>query len=185
MNRSRNKSINRCATRRGLAAVEFAVIAPVIVFLLISAIEVSRAIGVQHNLQEAAQAGCRLYSLKEASQQQAVDLINQSLQEAGISGYTLTFTPETKAEILQNMQMVTVEVSVPHSQVAWITPMFLRDAVMAGRCTFPADMGDINSDDGLYNETDDDNLYDGIPRDDDPVGAGSALWSDQGLPVNY
>jgi len=151
-----NQNILGCAVRgkrRGIAAVEFAVMLPLVVLLLLGAVEVGRGVMVSHSLQEAAQAGCRVYSV------------------AGITNQTITFEPPSKGQIDVHMEPVTVTVTIPFVNVAWVSPNFLNGAALQGKCIMPADLdvsdgGDMNG----YTLTDDDNVADGFERDDDDNG---------------
>ncbi|TWT83232.1 TadE-like protein [Planctomycetes bacterium CA13] len=124
--------------RRAIAAVEFAVILPPVVMLLMVSIEVARAFTVQHALQEASMNGCRIYSLDDMTQQDAIDMANLSLDEAGIEGYTIEFAPETKEEILADLDPVTVTVSVPYNQVGLGIQWFLGNSTLSAAVTLPA-----------------------------------------------
>ncbi|MEN1681374.1 MAG: TadE family protein [Planctomycetota bacterium] len=155
-------------SRPGVAAVELAAVLPLIVMLLLGAIEASRAVMVTHALQEAANAGCRVYSVEEGTKQQALSLISKAMENAGVSGCSVVFDPTTSAEVDVLMEPVTVTVSVPFSQVAWLPSSFLHTATLEGKCVMPADVdisdgGDTNG----YTQFDDDHEGDGHERHDD------------------
>ena len=156
--------------RRGSAAVEAALVLPVLVLLLLGAVELTRGIMVQHSVQEAAQAACRLYTLKDLTQQDAEDIADLMMADANLSGYTVAFDPLTKDEIDVHMEPVTVTVSIPSDQVAWISPMFISGSTFAGRCTMPADLDDTAPVNGTPDTTTDDNVNDGNTRDEDDEG---------------
>ena len=124
---------------RGIAAVEFAVVLPPVLLLILVSVEVARAIAVQHTLQETCMNGCRIYSLGDRTQQQATDMINLSLNEAGISGHSVEFVPATKAEITAEMQPVTVTISVPYSQVGVGVQWMLAGSTVTASTTLPAE----------------------------------------------
>ncbi|EMI17551.1 TadE family protein [Rhodopirellula maiorica SM1] len=144
----KSKSISRrhCKPRsagkqktRGIAAVEFAVVLPPVLLMILVSVEVSRALAVQHSLQEASLNGCRIYSLSDKTQQQANDMINLSLAEAGISGHSIQYVPATKAEITAEMQPVTVNISVPYNQVGVGIQWLLAGSTVAASTTLPAE----------------------------------------------
>ncbi len=160
-------------TRRGVAAVEFAIVLPLILLLLVGALEGARGVMVTHALQEAAHAGCRVYSVEETTQAQATAIIDQSLANAGVSGYTVSFTPSAKASVDVPLEPVTVSVTVPYANVAWLPPNFLSGAILRGECVLPADVdvsdgGDTNG----YVGVDDDQDDDGFVRHEDRHGSG-------------
>lgn len=136
MHRQRNQS----ASRKAASAVEFAVVLPVIVLLLLGAVEMGRAVMVQHSLQEAAQAGCRVYAVFDAPEEAAEDIIGNAMSKAGVKKYSVTFDPPEKSKIKKNMEPVTVTVSVDYSDVAWLSPDFMSGAAVVARCTIPADL---------------------------------------------
>ncbi len=154
--------------RRGVEVVEFALVLPVIVMLLFGAIEAARGVMVVHTLQEAAQAGCRVYSVKDTSQADATAMIAEAMTRARITNYDTTFNPSNKADVNESGEPVTVTVTTSFANVAWLTPRFLAGKTLRGGCVFPADMnasdgGDTNG----YDATLDDNPIDGNTRDDD------------------
>jgi hypothetical protein len=126
--------------RRAVAAVEFALILPIIVLLMLGSVELGRGVMVQHALQEAAQAGCRLYTILDADQKDVDDIIAQAMSIAGISDYTVSFKSASKGAIKKDLEPVTVTISVNYNKVAWLSPEFLSDATIAESCTLPADL---------------------------------------------
>lgn len=151
--------------RRGVSVVEFAVVLPVIVLLLAGAIEAARGVMVSHTLQEAAQAGCRVYSVEGTSRADAEAIIETALSQAGISTYAISFSPSNKESVDIPMEPVTVTITADYSNVAWLPPNFLAGATLRGRCVMPADIdisdgGDSNG----YASNDDDNPDDGYER---------------------
>jgi Flp pilus assembly protein TadG len=133
MKRNRNQ-------RNGIAAVEFAVVLPVMALLVLGTIEASRALSVQHTLQEASMHGCRVYMLSNKTQADAANVINQSLAAASISGHTITYDPPTKAGIDTEMEPVTVTISVPYSNVSYGVEWFLQSSTLSAASVLPADL---------------------------------------------
>jgi Flp pilus assembly protein TadG len=127
--------------RKGSAAVEFAVVAPVLVTLLLGSFEMGRAVMVQHTLAETARAGARVYAVTDNTQQDAQNFIATAMTNARISNYSVTFDPPTSAEIDVHLEPVTVSVSVPYSQVAWLSPWFMSGKTITGVGVMPADIG--------------------------------------------
>jgi hypothetical protein len=158
----------RTNRRRGVSAVEFAVVLPLIVLLLVGSIEAARGLMVSHSLQEAAQAGCRVYSVEGTTQAQATALIDLAMSNAGVTGYSITYDPAAKAAVDTHMEPVEVTITVPFANVAWLPPSFLSGATLQGNCVMPADM-DISDggDQNGYSDVNDDNEFDGIIRVDD------------------
>lgn len=66
-----------------------------------------RAVIVPHALQEAAQAGCRVYSVEATTQSDVSAIINTAMSQAGLSNQTVTFSPSSKAAIDVPMEPTT------------------------------------------------------------------------------
>jgi Flp pilus assembly protein TadG len=158
----------RMPNRRGVEIVEFALILPIIVMLLFGAIEAARAVSAVHTLQEAAQAGCRVYCVKGTTHANATAIIAEAMTRARITNYSVEFKPSKKEDVKESCKPVTVTVTTSFANVAWFTPRFFAGKSLRGECIFPADMnasdgGDTNG----YDVTLDDNPVDGNLRDDD------------------
>lgn len=132
----------------GASVVEFAVTAPLVVLLLFGAIEMGRAVMVQHMLQEVAQAGCRLYSVSDTTEADVQDIIDQAMQQSGIENYTVKYDPPGKDEVDESMEPVTVTVTADYNEVSWVAPFYMGDAVITGSCVMPADIVEGDDDDG-------------------------------------
>jgi Flp pilus assembly protein TadG len=162
----------RHQTRRGAELVEFALVLPLIVMLFFGAIEAAQAVRVSHSLQEAAQAGCRVYSVKGTTKAQATTVIANAMTQAGITQYNIGFNPPNKADVNVSGEAVTVTVSTSFANVAWISGGIFAEKLLSGACIFPADVnasegGDQNG----YNVLQDDNTQDGMFRHE-TVGGG-------------
>jgi len=125
--------------RHGVAAVEFAIVLPVIVLVIFGSIETSRVLSIHHSLREAAMNGCRIYSLSDKTQGEAQAMTIHSLSESGIEGYIISFAPEAKSQITTELQPVTVTISVPHNQAGCDVLGFFTDATFSASVTLPAE----------------------------------------------
>ncbi|MDZ7615745.1 MAG: TadE/TadG family type IV pilus assembly protein [Patescibacteria group bacterium] len=114
--------------RRGAAAVEFAVIAPVFFLLVFGMIEFGRMIMVQQIITNAAREGARIAVLDGATTHGSggvANTVDEYLEGAGIRGATVTVIPDPPDSAGWG-EPVTVTVSIPFSQVSWLpTPMFV------------------------------------------------------------
>ncbi len=120
--------------RRGAAAVEFAVVLPIFVLLVFGMIEYGRMVMVQQVITNAAREGCRRAIMDGTTAQEVIDLVNDYLESAGITGATITITPPEPSEAGAG-EPVTVAVSVPYDQVSWIpAPMFLSGRLLSATC---------------------------------------------------
>lgn len=125
---------------RGVAAVEFAVLLPPVVLIILGAIEAARAFAVQHALQEASTNGCRIYALGDKTQQEAVDMIDLSLADSGFIGYSIQFAPALKDDIDHNLEPVAVTISIPFHKVGFGLGGALAGSTIAATSVLPADL---------------------------------------------
>lgn len=111
--------------RRGAAAVEFAVVAPVFLLLVFGMIEYGRMVMVQQVITNASREGARTGVLDGSTNQDVVDVVTQYLNSGSISGATITVVP-TNPEDAEFGDPVSVTVDIPFSQVSWLpSPMYL------------------------------------------------------------
>ena len=111
--------------RRGAAAVEFAVVAPVFFLLIFGMIEYGRMVMVQQILTNASREGARVGVLDGSTTTDVNNAVNTYLTSAHITGATITPSPNPPSSAAYSAP-VTITVSVPFSQVSWLpSPMFL------------------------------------------------------------
>ncbi len=108
---------------RGSAAVEFAVISPVLFLFLFGTIEFGRLLMVEQCLTNAAREGARLAVLQGATSGQVISRINAYLDSCGIDGESITITPANPSGVDVD-QPITITVSVPYASIAWIPGSF-------------------------------------------------------------
>lgn len=122
--------------RIGTATVEFAVIAPILVALMLGMVEVTRAIQVKNFLTDTARSGCRYGVQPGISTQNIKDNINSILTNDGISASDATITVQVNgatadASTANRGDRLTVKVQVPTSKIGWVTPLFLPSTAVA------------------------------------------------------
>ena len=79
-----------------------------------------------------------------------------------------SFHAEALAVIDEVMQPVTVTVSIPFLDVAWLPASFLNGVSLEGRCVMPADLDQSDGgDNNGYTQIDDDHDGDGYVRQDE------------------
>jgi hypothetical protein len=111
--------------RRGAAAVEFAVVAPVFLLLVFGMIEYGRMVMVQQVLTNASREGARVAVLDGSTAQEVQDTINQYLNSGSIHGAVITIDPANPTDAGFG-DPVTVSVDIGFSQVSWLpSPMYL------------------------------------------------------------
>jgi len=113
--------------RRGAAAVEFAIVAPIFFLMVFGMIEFGRMVMVQQVLTNASREGARIAVLDGATKALVVSKVNTYLTSAGISGATVTTTP-SEPNTAAYGEPVTVNVQIPFSSVSWLpAPMFIDE----------------------------------------------------------
>ena len=125
----------RTAERRGAAVVEFAIVAPVLLLLLLGMIECGRMIMVQQSITTAAREGARTAIVEGTSATSAMGSVQSFLSGTGIRGANVTVAPNNTGSIAHG-QPVTVTVSVPFSAVSWLPhPFFFGQKTLSSTAT--------------------------------------------------
>jgi Flp pilus assembly protein TadG len=115
--------------RVGGAVVEFAVIAPLLVTLVLGTVEVTRAIQVKNVLTDTARSGCRIAIESGANSQSVKDNINTILTQNGIDTKLATTTilvnnKNVDASTAVKYDIVSVKIALPIAGVNWVSPLF-------------------------------------------------------------
>ena len=123
--------IRRLSRRSGVAAVEFAIVAPVFFVLVFGMIEFGRMVMVQQILTNASREGARRAVLDAATTDNVTTVVNDYLTSAAINGATVSVTPGPPSSAAFG-DPVTVNVSVPFSSVSWMpSPWFLSSTTLS------------------------------------------------------
>jgi|GraSoiStandDraft_27_1057306.scaffolds.fasta_scaffold262607_2 Flp pilus assembly protein TadG len=111
--------------RRGAAAVEFAIVAPLLVALVLGLIEFGRVLMVGQILTNAAREGCRTAVLEGSTTTDVNTTVSNYLTGSGISGAPApTVSPDPSSAAPGSS--ITVTVSVPFNNVSWLpVPLFM------------------------------------------------------------
>ena len=127
----------RCyASRRGAAAVEFAMTAPILFMVLFAALELGRMSMLRQTVSNAAYEAVRTCIVPGATNAEGVAAARGVLASVGATGYTITVTPAT---ITDTTPSVTAEVAVPFSTNMWVTPLFSKNGSASATCTMSRD----------------------------------------------
>lgn len=144
--KSAPRNIRSC-DRQGIAASEFAILAPFLFFLVVGIFEMSRAIMIKEILSNAARKGCSKGIIPGKTYSDITSEVNDIMTDMGIntsqvtttiqvatysgSGTNNTPTWGTAATVTSGTfspsasDQISVKVSVPVSSVLWFTPAFL------------------------------------------------------------
>lgn len=125
----------RRAARGGVAAVEFAMVAPLFLILLLGVIEYGRMLVVQQVVNEAAREGVRAAVCTGAQTSDVLTAANDRLAASSVSGATVTVNPNPPSSAI-NGDPVSVTVEVPFSAVSWLHSSAALDATtLTATCT--------------------------------------------------
>jgi Flp pilus assembly protein TadG len=120
----------RFAGRRGVAAVEFALIAPVMVFMVVGLIEMGRGLMVKDILGDATRKGCRTGILPSGTNALIIADVNQVLTDNNLTpgNATITILVNGNAVDVSTAKagdQIAVKVSMPVSAITLVTPLYL------------------------------------------------------------
>lgn len=115
--------------RRGIATIEFAVVAPVMMLLVLGTIDVTRVIQVKHYLTDAARTGCRAGTRPDATNTQIQAAVDTTVATFNIDKTDMTTTVRVNGSVAnastaKSGDSIGVTVSIPINQVAWISSLF-------------------------------------------------------------
>ena len=119
--------------RRATAAVECAVIIPFLALIALGMIEITRAVQVKDILTDAARSGARQAIRPAAANASVTADINNNLTNANIPTAYATITILVNGKAVDALtavkgDQITVKVSVPVTNVGWITPIFFSQS---------------------------------------------------------
>ena len=110
--------------RKGVALVEFALVAPIFVLFIIGVLEIGRAMVVAGQVTNASREAARVASFDSTTKTETVTAAaNAYLSKVGISGATTTVSPNPPSSAADGAS-VTVTVSIPYNQVRWLPASF-------------------------------------------------------------
>ena len=110
--------------RRGVATVEFALIAPLFFMLVLGCIELGRGLMVQQVLTNASREGVRNAIMLSGTQSSAISAATNFANGGTVGGVSVTVTPDPSQASAGDM--ISLTVSVPFANVTWVpTPWFM------------------------------------------------------------
>lgn len=114
----------RGARRRGIAATEFAIVAPVFFLMVIGFIEFGRALMVQQVLINASRVGARMASTTGATSSGVQSAVQSYTSSVAVPGVTVLISPDPATAAAGTT--ITVTTTVPFGSVSWLSsPWFL------------------------------------------------------------
>ncbi|MCA9263303.1 MAG: pilus assembly protein [Planctomycetales bacterium] len=118
--------------RRGSAAVEAALVLPLLIGLFVASIEFSRANTVRNSVENAAYEGARRSILPGCTVAQVEDSVQDALNAVNVSGFAVVVTPDP---IDETTEEVTVTVTARLDENAYTVPQFFSGREVASTCT--------------------------------------------------
>lgn len=123
-------SLARHGPRRGAAAVELALLLPLILILLLGMWEVGRMIEMQQLLTNAAREGGRQASTGNLTNAQTAQVVRDYLSNAGVPITNLTvtvtnLTSGTDVSAAAQLDQLSVTVTLPCADVRWVALNYL------------------------------------------------------------
>lgn len=126
------KSQRGLPTRRGAAAVEFAIVASVFFLILSASFEFVRLNVIRHTADNAAYEAARHAMVPGATATEATSKANSILNVVGTRGATVTITPPVLGP---DIPTVNVRIDIPLSNNGWIVPKFTSGKTLTVQST--------------------------------------------------
>lgn len=122
------------ALRSGVAAVEFAIVAPVFFLLVIGFVELGRGLMVQQVLTNASRVGVREAIGLHSTQSEAAAVASDYADGCSVSGVAVNVTPDPATASAGTE--ITVTVSIPYADVSWVpSPWFMGGSTLEATST--------------------------------------------------
>lgn len=104
---------------RASSTVEFALVLPIMLLILMGTVEFGRIMSVSQMLNSAAREGARTATLPGANNSIVQDRVNEELASAGLPNGIIELTPSDITTANRN-DPVTVRVTLPYTDIAWV-----------------------------------------------------------------
>ncbi len=127
-----NRRLKSCSPRRGVAAVEFALCAPIFFLILFAAFEFTWTNVLRHTADNAAYEAARRGMLPGATAADAQREANRLLRIVGTRGAKVTVEPNT---IDVSTSQVRVRVEVPMNANGIVVPRFMKNKSLVSTST--------------------------------------------------
>ncbi|WP_425398509.1 TadE/TadG family type IV pilus assembly protein [Aeoliella sp.] len=119
----------RAGNRRGVAAVEFAIVAPVFFLLVIGFVELGRGLMVQQVLTNASRVGAREAISLHSSTTSAKSAAEDYADGCSVSGVAVSVSPDPASASAGDV--ITVSVTVPYADISWVpSPWFMGGSTL-------------------------------------------------------
>ena len=109
----------------GVAAVEFAMVVPFFILLIMGIVEIGRAMSVQQMLINATREGARVATVDGTTSMEVKQTVIDSLTATGITVTAEMVTVDPDPNSALGNAPITVSVSVPFSEVSWVAASYI------------------------------------------------------------
>jgi Flp pilus assembly protein TadG len=110
----RERTARTCSSRKGIATVEFAVILPILLTLVLGSIEVCQRLFIRQSATIAAYEGIRLAARKTSTPAEVIARCNQLLSDRRITGAQINLTPSDFEGLITGSE-IKLELKIPWS----------------------------------------------------------------------
>ena len=122
-----SKARRKKRQRRGAAAVEFAIVAPLFIMLVFGMIEFGRMVMVQQVITNASREGARRAVVDASTIEDVRDVVEKYSASSSITVPRENITINPDPAVTANGDPITVSVSLPFADISWLpTPQFLE-----------------------------------------------------------
>lgn len=111
------------SSRKGIAAVEFAVIAPIMVMLTFGLIELGRISMVKQTAIHASREGARVAAHPNATSASVLERVDTELLPHSLDNAVVEFDP-VSPEATEPGSLITVRVKIDLSSISWVPNVF-------------------------------------------------------------
>ncbi len=118
--------------RRGVAAVEFALTAPILFLLIMTSVEFARMNTIRHTVDNASYEAARRGIVPGATAADVETVARQVMSYVGASGVKVAITPPV---IKEDTKTITVRVFVDANDNGFIVPRFFKNKQLVGVST--------------------------------------------------
>ncbi|QDT06125.1 TadE-like protein [Rubripirellula lacrimiformis] len=119
----KSNSAKKAVSRLGTAAVEFAIIAPLMITFTFGLVELGRITLVKQTATHATREGARIAIRPDANADQVIERVEEELSLMGIEGAII----ETEPSLIEEAEMgstVKVRVRLAISSISWVSNYF-------------------------------------------------------------
>lgn len=121
--------------------MELSLMLPILTTLILGSMELSRGVMVDHVLEEAARAGCRVAIMEGATVNDVNNVVAHAMSKAKLSGYSVRVQP-TSLDSLGAFEPVRVTIDLPFSQVSWVGSEYMTRITLTGTCVMPKEIAE-------------------------------------------